>query len=175
MDKCAVKFDPIYGSAIASALARASISFSIGATKVFCEAGRKEVLDAFMGNVSSEGYIFEKELDPKLSLEYPKNMKPETEVQIDGVPASPITPTVASVATTPAKKGSGRQKGSYSFASVPLSILIAKLKPEMNVKCGRVWLESLGITDAVSAKASEVCSQIPVAETPEVPVQLEVS
>ncbi len=104
-------------------------------------------------------------------------MKTETGVEIDGVPASTESLTTAApvAVPAPAKKGSGRQKGSYSFASVPLSILIAKLKPEMNVKCGRVWLESLGITDAVSAKASEVCSTIPVAETPEVPVQLEVS
>lgn len=102
-------------------------------------------------------------------------MEPTSNIQIEGVPAPLITSAAAPVESAPIKKGSGRQKGSYSFASVPLSILIAKLKPEMNVKCGRVWLESLGITDAVSAKASEVCSQIPVAETPEVPVQLEVS
>jgi hypothetical protein len=43
----------------------------------------------------------------------------------------------------------------------------------MQVKASRLWLESLGITDAVSSKASEVCAKVPTVEVELSPVQVE--
>lgn len=62
--------------------------------------------------------------------------------------------------TKTTRKGSGRTKGSFSFVSIPMTDLTAKLNPTSVVVVSRKYAESIGFTGLKVTNAADTLESI---------------